>query len=385
VNILVICHEYPPVGGGAGVGASDIAAELSKKHSVDVITAGYDRLPAREQTGSLTVHRIWTAGRVNVEANKKAGASLAFASFVAGAAAKALLLNRKKHFEVVHSHFCIPAGLSGMIISALTGMPHITTIIEADIFDPRTQCIEPYRNPLIVTAIRKVISAAAGVISISSYVSRAAERFYGIAREITVIYHGLPGAEAPTARQPGNGNGCSIVAIGRLVPRKGYDVLLSAMALIKDKGARLTIIGDGPERGRLEAMSRDLGIAQLVMFAGPVTAAEKERILAGSDVFALATLHEGQGIVFAEAMRYGLPIVTTNEGGQTDFLQNGVNALLVPPGNVRAMAEALSEIIAGKELRERMSEMNREAVKMFAIETVAERYEKIYARAGRMR
>src|SRR5262252_3138228 len=140
-----------------------------------------------------------------------------------------------------------------------------------------------------------------------------------------------------------------ILSVGRLSKEKAQADLIRAFANLRELKpnlkATLLIVGDGPERGKLEAHARSAGIAANVTFAGQV--GDVSPYYAVADVLANSSHSEGSPYVLLEAMAAGVPIVATGVGGVREMLTDGEHALLVPPQNPRALAQALARIIDG--------------------------------------
>ena len=130
-----------------------------------------------------------------------------------------------------------------------------------------------------------------------------------------------------------------VVAVGRLVPEKGFDALLRAFAALGRRDARLAILGEGPERGALAALARDLGIADRVELRGHV--GDVGAALDGARVFALASRRESFSLACVEALAHGLPVVATDCGGPAEILDRPGLGALVPVGDVAALSGAL--------------------------------------------
>ena len=376
MNILTICHELPPVSGGGGIGALGIARELAKSNTVHVIAPRYKGMQKTEISGGLVIHRVRVIGSVNVEANSALNMPLAFASFIVSAITRGLLLHLKHRFDAIHTHFVIPAGLAGYMLSAVTRVPHLTTIVEAEIFDPRRQGVEPFKNPLILGLVGRIINSCSAAVAISSFMKTAAERYCAVSKPVVVINHGREKIDIAPVDRSSMGLRDSdflIAAVSRLVKRKGYNYLLDTIART-DGNVKLLIMGAGPERAALEARARALGIEDKVVFLGRVTDEQKYRYLSVSDIFALHSLHEGMGIVYLEAMYFGLPVVTTNDGGQGDLMVEGVNGFMLSVGDVEGALGKINLLRGDRALREKMSRDNRARALDFGIEKTAQKY-----------
>ena len=140
-----------------------------------------------------------------------------------------------------------------------------------------------------------------------------------------------------------------LVAVGRLVAVKGFDVLIEAFACVRAREscatAGLVILGDGPERAALEAQARQLGVSDAVHFLGFV--ANPWAAMAKADIFVLSSRYEGFGLVVAEAVACGLPVVSTDcESGPADILKGNPRARLVPVDDPAAMADAVCAVLS---------------------------------------
>lgn len=154
------------------------------------------------------------------------------------------------------------------------------------------------------------------------------------------------------------GGGCAILSVGALIPRKGHDVLVRALATLPDLDWTLTIAGGEREPAHatgLRALAEELGIAQRVAFVGEVGQAELDELWSRADVFALATHWEGYGMAVAEALARGLPVAVTAGGAVAELVP--VDAGVVsPPGDVASFGKALRRVIFDEALRAEMAE-----------------------------
>ncbi|MFW6089701.1 MAG: glycosyltransferase, partial [Gemmatimonadota bacterium] len=143
----------------------------------------------------------------------------------------------------------------------------------------------------------------------------------------------------------------------------------------------LEVIGDGPLAEPLRALATELGVADRVTWPGFLDRAEILRRMRRADMFVLSSLHEGLGIVVQEAMFAGLPIVATDNGGQTDLVTDGENGLVVPAGDPGAIAEAVGELMGDDERRATMGRRSRERIAKLSMPDNAEQVLNVLRRA----
>lgn len=156
----------------------------------------------------------------------------------------------------------------------------------------------------------------------------------------------------------------AVLAVGRLSPEKGYDVLLEALSNLKRDGTplRLVLVGDGPLRISLEAAAKEAGLADLVEFTGELSPAEVRIRLARADLFCLPSFSEGLPISIMEAMAVGVPVVTTWIAGIPELAESEITALTIPPARADALAAALHRLAVDPNLRARLTDAARRRV-----------------------
>ncbi len=208
---------------------------------------------------------------------------------------------------------------------------------------------------------RAALAGACHVIATSATTARLLISDYGVpAARLTIA---PPGTDrAPSAHGSG-GDVLALLAVGSLVPRKGYDVLVAALAQLADLPWRLIIVGD-PSRDpqTAAALAADIARAHLserITLAGVVSAEQLRALYLGSDLFVLASRFEGYGMAYAEAIAHGLPVVGTNAGAIPDTV--GSCAMLVDAEDVAALAQALRSLIGDRARRLRLAAAARAA------------------------
>ena len=219
------------------------------------------------------------------------------------------------------------------------------------------------------------------VVCVSDALAEYMANTVGISKsKISCIINGIDEAKFHGARTPQKDVANRIGIIARLAPVKDLTTLIHALQILRDKGteATLTIAGDGPERKNLEHLADSLGIINTVNFLG--FRRDIPAILADIDIFVLSSLSEGTSLTLLEAMAAGKPVVVTNVGGNPAIVQNEENGLLVPPAEPAALAEALHRLMMDREMRERMSDANKCAIReRYSLREMASAYEQLYA------
>jgi glycosyltransferase involved in cell wall biosynthesis len=198
---------------------------------------------------------------------------------------------------------------------------------------------------------------------------------------IVVIPNGVETEAAAPKSDYAAGDPVRVVFVGRLHPQKGLDVLLEAFRAVLESAPerrwRLSVLGDGPLRARLEAQAERLGLGGAVEFCGAV--GDVPARLLSSDIFVLPSQAEGMSNALLEAMAHGLPVVATRVSGNVDLIEDGVNGLLVAPGEPAELARALRRLGDDGELRARLGRAARAAIEAgFSMTAVAAEYLRLY-------
>ena len=250
----------------------------------------------------------------------------------------------------LHAHFAGPAATAACAASAATGIPFSFTAHAKDIFSRRVAW--PW--------LRHVADRAHAVVTVCDYNRRFLEARLPGAR-IARIHNGVDVDRWRPARVARRR--LHVLSVGRLVEKKGFHVLIASLARVRASGldARLTIVGEGVERERLESDARRLGLGAAVRFAGERTEGEIRRLMRRTTLVALACLPAADGnqdalpTVLLEAGACGTPCIAGGVAGVPEIVRHGRTGLVVPPGDVVATAEAISTLLRSVERRAAMS------------------------------
>jgi phosphatidylinositol alpha-1,6-mannosyltransferase len=228
---------------------------------------------------------------------------------------------------------------------------------------------------------RRNTERADRVIVSSRYSATVAEAVYGVPpARIAVVPEPIDLAEwrrrFAAAETGAEVERPTILTVARLYPRKHVDDLLEAAALLRQRiaGVQFRIVGDGPEASRLRALHDRLALGDSAVFLGPVDRDTLALEYSRARCFCLPTVQEGFGLVFAEAMAAGLPIVACRAAAVPEVVQDGETGILVPPRTPAAIAAALERMLDDDGMRKEMGMAGRRRVEAFDLVPVARRF-----------
>jgi len=252
---------------------------------------------------------------------------------------------RSNRFDLVHAHFLYPPGVVASIAAARQGVPCIVTGHGFDVYRL------PFRGASWRFRIREALQSSAAIITVSKRNASLLSRLGAVSDRVVVVPNGFdPEVFFPAPREQARQRlGLSleeilIAAVGHLVPIKGFDLALRALACVK-RPAHLLLLGRGPERKPLERLARSLGIADRVAFVGEVPPPVVAEYLRASDIVLISSRAEGNPTVLVEALGCGRPVVAFRVGGIPDILDSRAG-ILVEPEDVDSLARAVEEALA---------------------------------------
>jgi glycosyltransferase involved in cell wall biosynthesis len=376
-NLLILTSSFPPDQQDETCGyVRDFACNLTGEFNVQVVTLADDRA-AEWPEAPFALHRSKSLlpARLNRARASEDLNSLISASWAAKLTALPSLLSffylvfrLARRADVICSHWMVPCGLAGALVSKLTGKPHIAVEHSGAIHllsrirggAALARFITGHSNRVVtvsydlksrLVALCPDAADRVDVISMGINLSRESSTFYKLPGEKVILF------------------------VGRLTAIKGVDILIRAMRVLD--GCRLIVAGDGEERNRLEALAEELAID--AQFVGRVTASQRDRLLAIADAVVIPSLlladgrTEGMPVICLEAMAAGRPVIASKVGGLSEVIIDGANGLLFEPGDYRMLSEKL-RLLDCDDLRERICSRARETATGFGWEIVGPRF-----------
>ncbi len=262
-------------------------------------------------------------------------------------------------FDVIHAQMVVPDGWAAVQIGRELGVPVVATAHRADVIDV------PARSAALAAQVREAIGEIDQIATVSRAIRDSTEAAGTPRRPIAVIPNGADTSVFfPRDRHEARNrldipdDGLVLSYVGKLVPRKGVDILIEALGLLKSRLAHMPLLvaaGIGEMREPLEARAAELGLGDRVRFVGKIAHDDVAWYMAAGDVFVLPSYSEGLPTVACEALNCGVPMVATAVDGTPEIVRDDETGLLVPAGDAAALADALERILTDDELRARLA------------------------------
>jgi teichuronic acid biosynthesis glycosyltransferase TuaC len=263
---------------------------------------------------------------------------------MAGAVLRALQVLQTQGYapDVIDAHYFYPDGVAAMQVAQVLGKPFMCTARGSDItFWPKL--------PKARHAIMQVGQSAQALGAVSLSLKHEMVALGMEAAKIQVLRNGVDLAhfcprDRLAARARFGVEGPVLVSVGALIPRKAHDITLRVVEKLPE--VRLLIAGEGPERGKLEAMIKDLGLASRVRLLGALSHTELPELYAAADISILSSKREGLANVLLEAIACGVPVIATAVDGALEVLDDPACGRLVPVGDPHALQTAIAQMLA---------------------------------------
>jgi glycosyltransferase involved in cell wall biosynthesis len=270
------------------------------------------------------------------------------------------LLHSLHPVHVIHAHSALPCGHAASLLSRELKIPFAVTVHGLDAFSTRQ--VGGYAREWCARVSRSVYRYACSVICVSEKVRDQVVEGAGARVNTTVVYNGVdPKMFSPPDNEP---DAPVILSVGNLIPVKGHELLLRGFAAIQTQfpGVSLEIVGDGPERSRLQKLANELGISAKVHFRGRLSRQHVADAMRRATVFALPSRYEGLGCVYLEAMSAGKPVIACLGQGIDEVIHPGINGCLIRPDDLQELTDTLSRLLQQPELRRKMGDAARRTI-----------------------
>ncbi len=373
----MLASVFPPSIGGIQSHTLRLSQELVERGAeVHVVTRIQPGLSPFERMAGVRVHRVGLAAARGAPGS---------AAFVAGALRAVVRLASAGHVQVLHAHQLLSPASVGLLASPLTALPLIVNPHACGSFGDvgvlSATLLGRLRLRAVVARADAFVAVSRGIRDELLAAGAPPERV----REITNGVDGerfspaAPGEKRILRRALSLPEGPLVLFAGRLSPEKGVDVLVRAWPrlLARVPGARLCLVGAGPDEARLRELVRARRVEGSVTFAGGV--ADAAPYTRAADLAVLPSRTEGMPVALLEAMSCGVPVVATRVGGSAEVLEHGVTGLLVPAEDPDALGGAMAEALLGARAAGSRAEAARAHVlARHAIGLVADRHLALY-------
>lgn len=367
-RILVLCYEYPPIGGGGGRVAAQVAAALVERgHHVRVVTAGMQHLPRYQVIDGVEVLRVRSWRK-----REDTCSVLEMLLWVIMASPIACIQAWRWKPKVIHAHFAVPTGALAWLVYHLTSIPYVLTAHLGDVpGGVPAQTDHLFKRVKWLTI--PIWKQAAQITAVSSFVATLAEKAYH--RKAQVILNGLKLPEQISVKTHDSPH---LLFVGRLSIQKNLLMAIQALALLTDLPWRFSIIGDGPLATAAQEEVRKLHLEERISFLGWLSASEVQHTMKAADILLMPSLAEGLPMAGVEALGYGLAIVGSRIGGLQDILLEGKNgASFHLEAGAAELAHVLRPFLTHTELLAKAQEESRKLSLAFEWEQSIARYEKV--------
>ncbi len=368
MNILCICYEYPPIGGGGGPVCQGVCESIvAAGHQVDVVTSAMSDLPRREQRNGVEIYRTACLRR-----HRHYTTSFELLTGLIPAYRAALRLTRQKQYDLIHCHFVVPSGLVARAVARRSGLPYIITAHGSDIpgynpdrFDLAHRLIQP--------TWRRILRDAAMVTTPSRFLCDLLRSQVDVPVEI--IPNGFTPPPDPSVERRDR-----ILVVSRLFERKGVQHVIEALRGMQTHW-RLCVAGDGPYLPALKAQAEQAGVE--VEFVGYVQGQELVNLYHSAKVFALPSSSENFPVVLLEAMAAGCAVLTTADTGCAEVV--GEAAVTVQPDSPDQVRQALQDLLSDEDEIQRLRELAQRRVEQFSWNHIGRQFEQLFVRCAASR
>jgi glycogen synthase len=362
LKILMLCWEYPPnIVGGLSRHVNGLSVQLAKMgHEVHVLTAGNGDLPSFERMDEVFVHRVKPLNELdNQFFSWIGGLNLAFVF-------KAEKMAEEIGFDLIHAHDWL-VGTAAIVLKEMLSIPLLTTIHATEY--GRNNGIHTSMQQFIHDKEYQLVGKSDQIIVCSDYMKDELFTVFKVSKKIiTVIPNGIEPITIdlePLKIFPFLSNKKFIFSIGRIVQEKGFETIIDAALIAKEKNPDIffVIAGKGPMLETYRRLVIEKDVENIISFIGYINEEQRNALMIKSEIAVFPSLYEPFGIVALESMVLGKPTIVSNTGGLKGIVKHLQTGLLMEPGDPKSLLEQIEFLIQNPEVAKELGRRGMQIVK----------------------
>jgi glycosyltransferase involved in cell wall biosynthesis len=370
MRILVLNHEFPPIGGGGGRAAEDLCRGLAKRgHDIRVLTSHLKGLPHEAKRDGYQIVRISSLRTQPYRASFPSMAAYVLAGLWAG-----YRFIRVFQPDVIHVHFAVPAGALAWVLSRLSGIPYVLTVHLGDVPGGVTEKTSGWFR-WIYPFTYLIWRDASHIAAVSEFTRSLALKKYK--EEMQVIPNGVDASSLRPERILLN-HPPRIIFAGRFMPQKNPLQVIQTLSQLRELPWQCVMIGDGPLIEDVKRAVVEFDLQDRFQFTGWIGGSEVLSWFDKSDILFMPSLSEGLPVVGLEALSKGLAIVASQVGGFVDLVENDKNGYLIHTDDTTKFGMTLRELLSDEDRLLAFRNASLEKAKVFDINRIVEQYEQIF-------
>jgi glycosyltransferase involved in cell wall biosynthesis len=370
IKILVISHEYPPIGGGGGRVIQDLCEGIaSDSYKFYILTAHWGDLPELKKSGNLTIERIRSCRTQAYRADL-----LTMACFVWKSFWRALRIIRKWHPEIIHAHFAVPGGASAAAAALLTHTPYLITVHGSDVPGSAPEKTGKWFR-FFLPFTRFIWKKAKKIITVSQQSRQLALTHYPV--KIEIIPNGIDTTRYLHTSLDIHDPPC-IMYVGRFSPEKNPQLIPKILSHLNDLKWKCVMVGDGPQMALVQTLIAENQLDNRIELPGWISPQEVDEALLKCDILLMPSLREGMPMVGLQCLASGLALVMSDVGACPDMVTLGKNGFLIEAGDEKGYAHALYTLLSDPKKLLQYKKYSIQKAEEFDIQKVINSYKDVY-------
>ena len=371
LKILFINNEFPPIGGGGGILTYYLAKNLaSLGHKITVLTSTYRNLPKEEMVDGFKIIRVSSLRRKKDFSNY-----IELSSFALSSCLYSLIFVKSFKPDIIHAFFSVPAGAVAFLINKIYKIPYAVYLGGSDVpgANPiRHKKIYPFVTPIIKTVLKN-----------ACFISACSDRLINLLKKtlpevrVKKIPNGVDTSVFTPPKKKPKIPPVIILGVGRMTPRKGFQNLIKAVSILKEKKVlpfKVILIGSGEYKDFLEREVSKNGLKSIIEFVDSVPYSKLREYYKKAHIFSLPSLAEGMPLAMLEALSCGNAILTTKVAGNEELVKEGLNGYLCKPNDYICLAKRLQDMLSSPKKLGKMGEESRKIALNYDWKKLTQKY-----------